>query len=328
MISISLFRYKIDGNGAEEGWYSPSFNGDWPSGAIGNLPSPSGKVGYYCGRFDVNDTIGYASVKTVVNTRGGYRVFINGIETGRSFLPSGELTFESEPIEDSEIGRDLPLIISYEKGKIISDNNLLCIEVHTKSGNPDTSFSCSVSLQGSNDDLIVDGSLGYSHAGFNDGTWLEDYPNLYDKVTTNKWYVASSAISSGSDRSWLTWKWNDNRSQVVNYWKLYGGNMSNRVPYNIAIYGTHDDCGSGLASSHADITWNMLYQGNPASYIYTSNNHYDERTFTNTVAYRCYKMEFWGSESEGIEIGEFYLGMRSTVNVNRNQIGVGSLRTI
>lgn len=275
----------------------------------------------------MNDTIGYASVKTVVNTRGGYRVFINGIETGRSFLPNGNLSFESEPTEESESARDLPLIMSYEKGAIVSEKNLLCIEVHTNSVDSDNYFNCSVSLVSNEDDLIVEGVLGYSHYGFYSTPWQEHVNNVNDKNYNTKWYVEDNSVYLGTSRAWLTWKWNDNRSQVVNYWKLYTGNMPDRRPINIALYGTHDDCGSGLAPSHTIINWTLIFDTQP----FFPNAYYGafkEFIFDNTKAYRCYKMEFWQSYLQGIEIGEFYLGTRSSVNVNRNQVGVGSLRTI
>ena len=182
-------------------------------------------------------------MKTSVITHGGYRVFLNGIETGRTFLPSGDITTSTEPTEEVANARILSIAMSYVKGRMQSQGNLMCIEVHTSTIDTYNVFSVSLALAQEENDLVVDGSIGYSHYGYNNNIWHEYYINLYDKNTVTKWYVEDNAVSQGTARAWFTWKWNDKRAQFVDYLKYYTGNMPDRRPINLAVYGTNDQCG-------------------------------------------------------------------------------------
>ena len=261
-------------------------------------------------------------MKTSVTTRGGYRAFFNGIEAGRIFLPDGDITASTEPTEEVTTARTLTIGMSFEKAKIAAQENLMCIEVHTKTIDSSNLFSITLSLVGNENDLVVDGSLGYSHYGYNDDYWHEYYINLYDKDTNSKWYVDDNAVCQGTGRAWFTWKWNDKRAQVVNYLKFYTGNMPDRRPRNLAVYGTNDQCGDGN-DPNTGVTWTQLMQVQPG-FTTAYYGLYKEWTFDNQNAYRCYKIEVWETYLQGVECGEFYLGTRSTVDVCSAQSGFGA----
>lgn len=285
MSADSLWRYKVDGLEAEAGWYESTFAGTWPTAVASSLPTPSGKVSYYCTTFDVTNVVVYSMMTAEVTTRGGYRMFLNGQEVGRSFLGYNDLTFETEPIEEVETARSLKMALSFGSAKVAAQDNLMCIEVRTKTVDTANHFSCTITLTESNVlDLFPngasDGSLGYSHTGYYDSQWQENYPNLIDKATNNKWYVEDNSVYQGTSRAWITWKWSDNRVQAVNYLKYYTGNMPDRRPINLAVYGTNDDCGSGLATSQTGITWTFIYQTQPG-FTTASYGTYKEFDFTN-----------------------------------------------
>ena len=145
-------------------------------------------------------------MKTSVTTRGGYRAFFNGIEAGRIFLPSGDITASTEPTEEVTTARTLTIGMSFEKAKIAAQENLMCIEVHTKTIDSSNLFSITLSLVGNENDLVVDGSIGYSHYGFDNSYWHEYYINLYDKNTYSKYVIIDNDVCLGTSRAWFTWK--------------------------------------------------------------------------------------------------------------------------
>ena len=94
-------------------------------------------------------------MKTSVTTRGGYRAFFNGIEAGRIFLPAGDITASTEPTEEVTTARTLTIGMSFEKAKIAAQENLMCIEVHTKTIDSSNVFSITLSLVGNENDVMM-----------------------------------------------------------------------------------------------------------------------------------------------------------------------------
>ena len=84
--------------------------------------------------------------------------------------------------------------------------------------------------------------------------------------------------------------------------------MPERRPRNLAVYGTHDQCGDGN-DDNTDVTWTQLMQVEPG-FGDAYYGLYKEWIFDNDNAYRCYKVEVWQSYFQGVECGEFYLGTR------------------
>ena len=305
----TLWRYHVDGTAPASGWNTPSFESDWPTSTTANLPAPQGKAAYYCASFDVT-VASYATIKHTVTTRGGFAVYVNGHELGRSRLSSGELTTESQPTSESETAINVQMGTSFAAAAVKNTDNLVCVEVHTSTIDAVNNFAYSVSLLGKQDDLVVDGTLTGSHPGYHTTMWNEVLANAADKNNNNK-FNTDDPLTCSTSKAWVQWTWSNERMESINYMKFYCGTNVGRRPYYLAVKASNDgNLWTELGQWTTQDTWSGSYS-------------YREFIYANALAYRMYRVEFWGCTdvNEGIEMAEFYLGTRATVSMCQAQDG-------
>lgn len=293
----------MDATAAPEGWNTKEFTGTWPTSTAAELPTPASISAYYCTSFDVTSVTQYASIDYTIATRGGYAIYFNGVELNRANLPEGELSYTTQAVQETETPFTFHASVSFAAAGIAVKNNLVCVETHTETNDSENTFAFTLSLLSNEDDLVVDGTLSYAFQGFDSDQWHETVANAVDKNTGSKYNSMNSDNTNRlqTDHIWIAWTYNNQRSVFINYLKFYPGNMPNRRPYNMDVYGSNDGTNWELLMHQATPSW--------------SNSNPKEFTFANTKSYRAYKLDTYEFESEGIEMGEVYFGTRSTVSV-------------
>ncbi|KAK8830301.1 hypothetical protein WA577_005989 [Blastocystis sp. JDR] len=304
----TLWRYHIDGTAPQAGWNTAEFTTQWPTSTIANMPTPQGKAMYYCASFDVT-VDSYATIRHVVTMRGGFAVFVNGIELGRSRLPTGDLTFEMEPTTESETPISVHMGTSFAAANMKNTDNLVCVEVHTLTIDSANNFGYSVTLVGEEDDLVIDGDFAASHEGYHSSEWDERAFHAYDKNNNNKFNTDDPLTCTGEVKAYVQWTWKNERMEAINYLKFYGGTNVPRKPHYIAIQVSNDgNLWTQIEQWTTQDTWGGSYS-------------FKEFTFNNPTAYRAYRVLFWGCTMEGNEMAEFYLGTRATAGMCEAQEG-------
>ena len=272
------------------------------------MPAPQGKAMYYCASFDVTVDV-YATIRHVVTMRGGFAVFVNGIELGRSRLPTGDLTFETEPTTESETPISVHMGTSFAAANMKNTDNLVCVEVHTLTIDSANNFGYSVTLVGEEDDLVIDGDFAASHPGYHSSDWNELASNAYDKNNHNKFNTDDPKTCTGEVKAYVQWTWKNERMEAINYLKFYGGTNVPRKPHYIAIQVSNDgNLWTQIEQWTTQDTWGGSYS-------------FKEFTFNNPTAYRAYRVLFWGCTMQGNEMSEFYLGTRATAGMCEAQEG-------
>ena len=298
------WRYYVEAAEAPTGWNTNEFDGSsWQTSTLASAPSAQSISAYYCASFDISSVVQYASVDYTITTKGGYALYLNGVEQFRDNLPEGTLTYMTQSLTQSDAAVSYRVSLSFAAAQLSASGNLICLETHTMTTVVDD-LTFSLSLLMNEDDLVVDGVLSYSHPGFDDGTWYEAVLNAVNKNTNDKFNsMDSDGTSTGDDdHVWIQWTYNNNRAVFINYLNFYSGNMPNRRPHNVDVLGSNDG-----------ETWDTLMHDTPSwstSQAYGYNKVY---TFDNTKSYRMYRVDTYGFDLQGIEMAEVYLGTRATV---------------
>ena len=299
--------YLMDGTQAPTNWYTESFTSTWSTSDSLEMPNPTGATAYYCTHFDIYATSGYATFDTTVRTRGGYIVYVNGAEVGRARMPAGTVTSTTLPSTTSESPVNVVLSVLFTSTTLRNQNNLVCIEIHqnaveTVSGR---AFQVSFEFRNPVDDGLTGGSFTYSHTGYYDSTWDERNFHAVDKNTNNKFTVTSpiSANICVDEHMWVQFAFDNQGAGVFNYVKFYAGNSWYRMPLNIDV----------TASTNGE-TWVTLHHGTP-NWTTSGFGTYVDYSFANTTPYPFYRVEVYGcgSSYDGLEIGEVFLGIHSSV---------------
>ena len=276
------WRYYVEAAEAPTGWNTNEFDGSsWQTSTLASAPSAQSISAYYCASFDISSVVQYASVDYTITTKGGYALYLNGVEQFRDNLPEGTLTYMTQSLTQSDVAVSYRVSLSFAAAQLSASGNLICLETHTMTTVVDD-LTFSLSLLMNEDDLVVDGVLSYSHPGFDDGTWYEAVPNAVNKNTNDKFNsMDSDGTSTGDDdHVWIQWTYNNNRAVFINYLNFYSGNMPNRRPYNVDVLGSNDG-----------ETWDTLMHDTPSwstSQAYGYNKVY---TFDNTKSYRMYRVD-------------------------------------
>ena len=302
LTAATQWRYKVDGTAPEANWYKDEFSGSWPTATQSALPTPSSISAYYCATFDVLEIQGYAAIQASVRTRGGYALYLNGQEMTRIRLPTGDLTYQTESTAEETSMSLWVALVSFELAAMRNTGNLICVEIHTKTPPTENEFAIVLSLEGSETDLTTNGVVTASHPGFDDGYYHETYDNTVDKNTNTKFYAESTAFCQGSQHVWVSYTFNNNRKVFSNQFTLYSGNNYNRRPYTVQVKGLNDNNEYELIQSfQTQGTWGAT--GVPTQKMFA---------FDNSKAYSAYRIEYWGCESEGVEMSEWYIQTRVT----------------
>lgn len=300
----------MDATPVPTGWNTPDFVSTWPTATLSDLPGTMSVSGYYCATFDIASSTAVASAVSSVSTIGGFALYFNGVEMRRYHLPAGDLTYETQSTEDSSTTTTYRVGSSFGASTLGNWNNLVCVEVHTQTSQPSNTFSYSLTLEGNQNDMIVDGTLTGGDPGHTSGSYVEVLANAMDKNSYNKYYVKDPSICTQTNKAWVQWTYNSDRSESLNYIKFYCGTNTERRPYRLAVSGSNDGT-----------TWSELAELVTQNQ-WTSNYSSQEFTFTNTQSFNAYRVYFYGcSSTEGIEMSEVYLGTRSTVGVCSAQDG-------
>ena len=298
------WRYYVEAAEAPTGWNTNEFDGSsWQTSTLASAPSAQSISAYYCASFDISSVVQYASVDYTITTKGGYALYLNGVEQFRDNLPEGTLTYMTQSLTQSDVAVSYRVSLSFAAAQLSASGNLICLETHTMTTVVDD-LTFSLSLLMNEDDLVVDGVLSYSHPGFDDGTWYEAVLNAVNKNTNDKFNSMNSdgSYTPDDDHVWIQWTYNNNRAVFINYLNFYSGNMPNRRPHNVDVLGSNDG-----------ETWDTLMHDTPSwstSQAYGYNKVY---TFDNTKSYRMYRVDTYGFDLQGIEMAEVYLGTRATV---------------
>ena len=298
------WRYFVEAAEAPTGWNTNEFDGSsWQTSTLASVPSAQSISAYYCASFDISSVVQYASVDYTITTKGGYALYLNGVEQFRDNLPEGTLTYMTQSLTQSDVAVSYRVSLSFAAAQLSASGNLICLETHTMTTVADD-LTFSLSLLMDEDDLVVDGVLSYSHPGFDDGTWYEAVLNAVNKNTNDKFNSMNSdgSYTPDDDHVWIQWTYNNNRAVFINYLNFYSGNMPDRRPHNVDVLGSNDG-----------ETWDTLMHDTPSwstSQAYGYNKVY---TFDNTKSYRMYRVDTYGFDLQGIEMAEVYLGTRATV---------------
>ena len=291
----SQWRYMF-GDEPPSGWNMREFSDSWSVATLSTLPTPTYTSAYYCASFNLTLITQYVSIDYNVTTRGGYAFYVNGIEMRRDNLPSGPLSSTTHSLSQTSSPFSYHASVSYALSNMNVTNNLVCVEIHTQTLDSSNFFSFTMSLNESEDDLIVDGILSYSHPGFDDGIWHEGVSNAVNKNTNDKFFSGYNLIDS---HVWIQWSYNNNRAVFINYLRFYAGNKSHRRPHNIDVLGSNDG-----------VIWSILTHQTPTWSSFDGYGENREYRFDNGDSYRMYRVDSYGFDSEGIEMSEVYLGTR------------------
>ena len=231
----------MDGTAPETNWYTDDFSGTWPTATLSALPVPQSISAYYCANFDVLSIQAYATVHTSIRTRGGYALYINGKEMTRARLPAGDLTYQTQPTEESESLSAWVANTNFAYAEIRNTDNLICVELHTMTAPSTSEFYITLSFNAAVTDLVYDGTLSASHEGLYNGLYDERYYNVADKDTSTKLYIESTYICYSYEHAWVTYTFDDDRKEYSNEFYIYSGNMVKRRPYQMQVQGLGDD---------------------------------------------------------------------------------------
>ena len=291
----SQWKYMF-GDEPPSGWNMREFSDSWSVATLSTLPTPTNTSAYYCASFNLTLITQYVSIDYNVTTRGGYAFYVNGIEMRRDNLPSGPLSSTTHSLSQTSSPFSYHASVSYALSNMNVTNNLVCVEIHTQTIDSSNFFSFTMSLNESEDDLIVDGILSYSHPGFDDGIWHEGVSNAVNKNTNDKFFSGYNLIDS---HVWIQWSYNNNRAVFINYLRFYAGNKSHRRPHNIDVLGSNDG-----------VIWSILTHQTPTWSSFDGYGENREYRFDNGDSYHMYRIDSYGFDSEGIEMSEVYLGTR------------------
>ena len=301
--SDTVWHYWIQQEAPPTNWYQSSLSSDWPSSRPGYFPSTTGVTSYFCTSFSASYT-SYASAFLVgVFTRGGYIMYLNGIEINRVRLPAGEVSHSTLAVNSTSSAsyvlfsgsiQFLPFVVDPSvqvEGGAEGDNNRLCIEEHHPTDMIEPSqFTVYMEYVQAGTSRIIDGWHWGSVQPV--GTpWFEYVENAFDDNINTKYFGPSSC-----EDVTVRWTyWND-RKEFVNYLKFYAGNSSGRRPKELRLEGFAVDHWESLFKAR-DLVWENIGQ----------YGQFKEWQFNNTQSYSAYQLVANGCATEGIEFAEVYL---------------------
>ena len=220
-------------------WYTSSFNGEWQTSKLADMPAPQYTAAYYCTTFNLYTADTYATMDVTVHTRGGFILYIDDEENARYNLPLGPTTHLTQPVTEAEAATGIR--ISIDMSHISNQNNVLCVETHTISIPEENEFNVEVEFVNTSTDMVSDGTMSSSDIGYDDGYWHETNANIFDKNINTQFNVMNDAAMTGTYHVWAAWTYNNNRRVIINYLRFYAGNEANRRPKHLDLYGSNDN---------------------------------------------------------------------------------------
>lgn len=301
--SDTIWHYWIQQEAPPSNWYQSSISADWPSSRPGYFPSTTGVTSYFCTTFSASYT-SYASAFLVgVFSRGGYIMYLNGVEINRVRVPA-EGVSHTTPATNSTSNPSYILFsgstqflsfvvdpsVQVEGGEE-GDNNRLCIEEHHPTDMVEASqFTAYMEYVQEGASRLVDGWCWGSVEAIG-APWYEVVENAFDNDINTKYYGPSSCADVI-----VRWNyWND-RKEFVNYLKFYAGNATPRRPKELRLEGLATDRWETLFEAK-DLVWE-----NVGAY-----GQFKEWQFNNTKSFAAYQLVANGCDSDGIEFAEVYL---------------------
>ena len=299
----TVWHYWIQQDAPPTNWYQSAVSSNWPSSRPGYFPSTTGVTSYFCTTFSASYT-SYASGFLVgVFSRGGYIMYLNGMEINRVRLPAQEVS-HSTPASNSTSSPSyilfsgsiqfLPFYVDPSRqveGGADGDNNRLCIEEHhpTEMIEP-SQFTAYMEYVQEGTSRLVDGWPWGSVDGIG-SPWFEYIENAFDNNPNTKYFGNSDCMDVI-----VRWNyWNDRR-EFVNYLKFYAGNSSGRRPQELRLEGFEVDHWEPLFEAK-DLVWE-----NSGQY-----GQFKAWQFNNTKSFSAYQLVANGCVSQGIEFAEVYL---------------------
>lgn len=172
-------------------------------------------------RFNLYTTASYGSVIATVTTRGGFILYVNGNEMTRFRMEEGATSHTTESTEETETAEAIQMAVAFPMAHIKNQDNLMCLEIHTKTLAATNDFHVAIGFGENTEDMLVDGTASYSHAGYYDSTWDERNFHALDKNINTKFTALGTAIVAGTEPVYVQWHYNGMRHETLNFLRFY-----------------------------------------------------------------------------------------------------------
>ena len=294
--------YLVNGTHVRSDWYKSVTTFSWLQALPSYMETPSSLTSYYCTTFHASYIPTVSGYLIGARVRGGFILYLNGIEINRVNLPAGDITSETPPTDETEessyvvYGGSIqfdPFSVSSSQidGAPEGHNNRVCIEVHQSVSPSPNDFSAYLEFIQDQSDRIIDGEPWGNVNSVGD-PWNEVISNAFDKNPSTKYYGSSQCQDVI-----VQWTYHNHRREFANKFRFYAGNSHIRRPKTLAIVGSNDG-----------ETWNPLFEARSLEWDGTSAyGQTKEWSFNNTHSYNAYRVIANGCINEGIEFAEVYL---------------------
>lgn len=289
------YEYVMPSESTPTNYYLKSTTRNWQTATPGNFPIVPKYTSIYCTTFNASRLDLYGTVVIGVKVKGGFIMYLNDQEINRVNL-GASATFNSPATDSFTTDTFVEYIDSAQLSLIQDGENFICVEVHKKtaSAEAENTFDMYIRPLAGGRDIIADGEASASHPGYYDGYYDERYPNLFDKITNNKWFSNDYACSN----QYGQYTFNNKRREYANYLVLYQANNNGRNPHTVKVLGsnTPDD----------ENSWSILTSGS-VSYPGAGYGYYTTFSFYPSKPYNSYRILLNGCNGEGIELSEIVL---------------------
>lgn len=297
------WHYLIDSSEPPANWFQSSISTFWPEAKPALLPSLSTLTSYYCTSFQASYASFVSAFSVSVRARGGFLIYLNGVEIARTRMPEGSITHFTPPTSETPDAtfitfsgsvQFLPFVVDASvqvEGGHEGDNNRLCVELHRKSSLPETNFfTASLQYVTAGSDRVLDGESWGSVQGVG-APWYEYISNAFDKNIRSKYY----GVSTCEDVT-VRWTYTNERREFVNRLRYYAGNALARRPRRLRLEGSQNG-----------EEWKTLLESEELSWETNDYGEWREWNLTNQESFHAYQLVGNGCVSEGIEFAEVLL---------------------
>ena len=290
----AVVEYSVTDTEPPAQWFKKETSRNWSQGIVGSLESVAGISSQYCVTFNAILHELFVTYTVAVRTSGGFITYLNGQEVNRVRLPDGTVTKDTAATESTDSAFVL-MTDSIFTSALVDGENFLCVDVHkrTASSSATNDFDIYVTPQGGERELLVGGTIAYSHQGYNDAYYHETWDKAFDKNVYTKFYSSDSECSN----VWFEYTLPDQRKEWASRTEIWKGNGQTRNPTSLRIQGSNTP---GDKNS-----WESL--GFVSELEWTSSGYGEKKTiyFLPTKPYRAFRLVANGCTREGIEIGEW-----------------------
>lgn len=288
--------YQVANVAPPANWFKKETQRGWRSEKVGQLDKVADITSYYCTTFNAVINELFVSFEAGVRTRGGFILYLNGVELNRVRMPAGEVTKDTHALEQASTSSFIVYADSIFTSALVDGENFLCVEVHKRLASEENNdFDVYVSPLSGNRELLSGGTVTRSHDGYDDGTWHETWEKVFDKKTNTKFFSDDEECSN----VWFVYTFGNERKEWATKTEIYKGNGNTRNPTSIRIQASN--------TPNDKSSWETL--GNLANVNWETSSYGEKKTinFLPSKAYSSYRLVLNGCNKEGIELGEWLL---------------------